>query len=67
VGRSPGHLQLPEQVVEEVCEAEPPVRAAPVELGEGDEEVCEGCVLAAEQVGETAGGLERVKTSLTLR
>jgi hypothetical protein len=51
VGRSPGHLQLPEQVVEEVGEAQPPVRTGPVELREGDEKVCEGCVLAAEQIG----------------
>ena len=56
VGRTAGELQLPEQVVEEVGEAEPPVRPGPVELREGDEEVGEGDVLAAEKVGETAGG-----------
>jgi hypothetical protein len=56
VGRSPGELQFTEQVVEEVGEAEPPVRTGPVELRQGDEEVCEGDVLAAEKAGETAGG-----------
>jgi hypothetical protein len=55
VGRTAGELQLTEQEIEEVGEAEPPVVTGPVELRKCDEKFREGCVLAAEKFGEVAG------------
>ena len=58
VGRSPGELELPVQVVEQVGVSEGPVRFLPVERRERDQEVGHAAVLAAEEIGQVSRGGE---------
>ena len=67
VGRTPGHADLPEQVIEEAGEPELPVDAEPVELGEGEEEIDEGAVLAAGEIGDAEGPFACVHGSTIAR